>query len=64
MKAALLALTLVLGGSALALAAPVAEADGPDVCLTYWYCVVHCTLPPHYYCKCAPECPPPPQDDW
>lgn len=63
MRAVLLvALALVLGGSALALATPIAEAT--DVCLSYWFCVIKCTTPPTYYCECAPECPPPPGPEY
>lgn len=65
MRTIVVALLVVLGGSAVALATPVAEAGpGPDVCLSYWYCVIHCNTPPDYYCKCRPECPPPPEEDW
>lgn len=63
MRTLVIALMLVLGGSALAIAAPVAEASR-DVCLTYWYCVIECNTPPDYYCKCRPECPPPPEPEW
>lgn len=40
------------------------DAACSDVCFSYWYCVVHCNTPPDYYCKCRPECPPPPEPEW
>lgn len=64
MRTLVIALMVLLGGSALAIATPVAQAGFDDICLSYWYCVIECNTPPDYYCKCRPECPPPPEPEW